>query len=138
MFAMFWDRWFRARLPAPTSSIYQRRALVRQPSGRTMFCEVIMLPVSVPALVIVRDITSTGIGLLCHRAVEAGTFVALKVDAPDGDIRRIRARVVHLTAFGDQWLLGCALREPLTPEDLAALLPGPTPPVGADTPKSHC
>jgi hypothetical protein len=135
MFPLFLDRWLRSRKAAhlPTPEPIQRRASERQASGRTTFCEVIMLPASVPALVIIRDFSTGGIGLLCRQAVAVGTFIALKIDGANGAEHLLRARVVHATVLGNQWLIGCVLTAPLRPEDVAALLSTPFTAAGADT-----
>jgi hypothetical protein len=139
---MFWDRLFGPRTAGPvpdaTPPAEPRRSSEGQPIGRKLFCEVITLPVRQPAIVVLRDISSTGIGLLCQRRVEEDTFLALKIFQREGEARLIRARVVQVSRFGKDWLLGCTTAAPLSGEDRAALLSGRVPPVGADMPIPDC
>lgn len=70
-----------------------------------------------------RDISTSGIGLLLGRRFEPGALLSIEVmDRSEGQMRLLLARVAHATARpGGGWLVGCALVNPLTDEEVAAL-----------------
>jgi PilZ domain-containing protein len=80
--------------------------------------EIAALPVQV------RDISVTGVGLLSRTPVAPATFLFVELQSMlDGTARRLRGRVIHATRQRNGiWLLGCALTDELTLEELQGLL----------------
>jgi hypothetical protein len=122
----FWKRLFQRSAGAQEPDTRDttgpaRRATVRLPHGRMTFGEVIALPANLPLLVKIKDISLGGLGLLCNQPVPQGTFLAVKLEGANYS-RVLRARVIHATAQGNSWLLGCRLIDRLSSEELAALL----------------
>jgi hypothetical protein len=72
----------------------------------------------------VQDISQTGIGLLLSRRFEPGTIVAVELPRAElGLPYFLLARVVRVEARGSRrWLAGCALVNPLSKNELRALL----------------
>lgn len=98
-----------------------RRATIRHPHGRMTFGEVLALPANTPVLFKIKDISVGGLGLLCREAIQVGSFLAVKLEGPEYT-RVLRARVVHLTEHGHEWLMGCALLDRLNRDELKSLL----------------
>jgi PilZ domain len=72
----------------------------------------------------VLDLSSHGAGVLLTQPLEAGTLIILHIKNNAGDRNyEFSGRIVHATTqrTGD-WLLGCEFIDPLTPDDLDALL----------------
>jgi hypothetical protein len=71
-----------------------------------------------------RDVSSTGIGLVLGRRFEPGA--ALAIELPETPTRlgaTLLARVIHAKPLpGGRWLLGCSLVGELGPDDLERLL----------------
>src|SRR5262245_29072119 len=65
------------------------------------------------------DLSSGGLGLLCGFRFPPGTALVIDLTGP---APVLPARLVHCTARGRDWLLGCAFEAPLTDERLQALL----------------
>jgi hypothetical protein len=116
MLARFWAKLFPARFPR------ERRAWGRRSISRITFCEVIGLPEKTPARMVLCDLTQEGVGLLCQGSVEPGSFLAVHLEGAGGVARRVRARVVHATLSGEDWLLGCALLDRLRPDEMNSLI----------------
>jgi hypothetical protein len=75
----------------------------------------------------IRDISSTGIGLLTPRRYERGTalFIQVQDDGPEMPPMLV-AKVMHVTAAEDGgWLVGCELTRSLSATDLEGLADGP-------------
>jgi serine/threonine protein kinase len=72
----------------------------------------------------VQDLSRNGLALVLARRLEKGTVVVVDVEGVDGDVvKSLHARVVRLQPQGfGQWLVGCQLLEPLSPEDVRILL----------------
>lgn len=72
----------------------------------------------------VQDLSQIGLGLVMSRRFEPGTVLTVELQSLDQALTRtIQARVVHASAQGpNQWLLGCALEQPLTEDELRRLL----------------
>src|SRR5262249_46087221 len=76
-------------------------------------------PKGLPRLSIVRDISTSGIGLFLTRALEPGTLI--DVEMPSRCIVKRIAQVVHSTKQEGGWLVGCTLNNPLSAPELDAL-----------------
>jgi hypothetical protein len=72
----------------------------------------------------VLDLSARGAGMLLPKALPADTLILVQVKSNDGQRSySLPGRVVHATTqpTGD-WLVGCEFAEPLTSDDLEALL----------------
>jgi PilZ domain len=106
------------------SSGAERRCATRHPSGQRTVCQPIILRGAEPVPVVVRDLSTSGAGLICRKALPPNTFVTMELQSmKGGPSRRLHARVIHVTSQGRQgFLLGCAFSRALSAEQLAALL----------------
>jgi hypothetical protein len=70
----------------------------------------------------VKDVSEGGISLVIRYGFEPGTVLVIDLDgATESGGPPLLARVVHATQRGDgRWVLGCALRRELSPEQLRA------------------
>ena len=67
----------------------------------------------------VWDVSATGISLFLDQALEPGEL--LDVTFRHLGIRDRTAAVIHVTAQGQGWRVGCKLNEPLSPREIHAL-----------------
>jgi hypothetical protein len=99
-----------------------RRRAVRFPS----ICEALVSPLysdQAPILMQIRDVSTSGIGLLSARPYERGTalFIQVQEDGPDWSPILV-AKVVHVTPAEDGcWLVGCKLMRRLSEADVQGL-----------------
>jgi len=71
----------------------------------------------------VRDLSSSGIGLMCERAFDSGRLLTVELQAPRGETVLLHICVVRsVTQPGGGWLVGAAFTEPLEPKQLGQLL----------------
>jgi hypothetical protein len=72
----------------------------------------------------ILNIAAGGVGLLVPRHCEPGTHLRLELIDPSGRTSRpIQARVIHSSQKGpEEWVVGCAFANPLSEEDVAALV----------------
>lgn len=97
----------------------ERRAAVRHLVGRQTRCRLITLVERAPLPATIRDLSTAGVGLVFERPLQPGTF--LTVGATDE--HRLPVRVVFSRKMeSGEWLVGCSLLQPLTPEELGELL----------------
>ncbi len=67
----------------------------------------------------VSDISATGLSVTLCYPFRPGTFLAIKLQAPDGMMRTLMARVVNVNDRTDgSWRLGCEFLKPLTESDM--------------------
>jgi c-di-GMP-binding flagellar brake protein YcgR len=73
---------------------------------------------------LVRDISTTGLGLLVDRYVEPETVLDVAVESEDGDLAyTLLVQVRHARDQGNgRWLLGCAFARSLSRYELELLL----------------
>jgi len=71
----------------------------------------------------VRDVSSSGIGLMVHRRFEPKTPLAIEIEDADGNVvHNLMARVIRAQYVGEgQWILGCTFLRNLDAEDVQAL-----------------
>jgi hypothetical protein len=72
----------------------------------------------------ILDLSANGAGVLMSDPLPPDTLFVLQIKSTKGDRRyELPGRVVHATtqSSGD-WLIGCRFADPLTPDDLDALL----------------
>lgn len=114
-----WPRW-RA---SPVASPAERRAATRYPGSRITSSRIIALPSNIPIRAKLRDISSSGLGLLVFGPLTKGTFLVVDLQGAGKFFLRIRAHVVHATPHSEGiWVLGCVLERELRQEELEALL----------------
>lgn len=109
-------------VPDSMAAPVDRRDNGRANSSLTCSCTVITLqqrPPFWPAKV--RDVSTSGIGLVVNRALEPGTFLAIHVNTHFD--RPLRARVVHSTLQRPEmsWVVGCTLTHRLSVDELQVL-----------------
>jgi len=103
------------------SPVFERRNALRHPCGVEINCQPIVLVRSEPWPVVLRDVSSTGVGLVIDYPVPPGTFMAVQLG---GSARKnLRVQVVAIRQQEDDtWLLGCTFGRELKPDQLRALL----------------
>jgi hypothetical protein len=112
----------------PSASLHlERRTFVRLASDLSAACRPVGRRHSVSWPGKVRDISRGGIGLLLRHCFRCGTRLSIGLwDRAGTFLRTVQVRVVHVTPLreegGPVWLLGCVFDQPLTEEELQALL----------------
>jgi len=103
---------------------FERRAAIRHNIDRPTSCRAIALVCEKPWPAVVRDISTTGIGLILQEPVEIESFLAVELPRNFGaPPLRIQARVVINRPQPDgTWLVGCRLARPLSSEEVESLL----------------
>lgn len=98
-----------ANLGSNVAGTEDRRASLRQISNWEGRCESLNVRTDQSWwFAQVRDLSASGIGLLVRRRYEPGTLLLIEVTSPDHHLMRsLKARVVHATPDGNNWLLGC-------------------------------
>lgn len=72
---------------------------------------------------VIRDISSTGIGLRICYPFHAGTYLAIDIHGPNGLTHGLLARVVHAHDQADgAWHVGCEFVKPLSASELDLLV----------------
>jgi hypothetical protein len=107
--------------------VVERRAWVRYGTDLTATCRGPGPAKSVGWPARVKDVSAGGIGLLLRHRFRPGTVLAVEVHAPSGGcVSVLTVRVVHATPrtvdSESCWLMGCLLAEPLSVDQLKALL----------------
>lgn len=70
-----------------------------------------------------RDVSMTGVGLLLSRRVEIGSLLAITLANPSQKLSKtVLVRVAHVTAAHGGYLIGGTFTEPLTYQELTALV----------------
>lgn len=68
---------------------------------------------------LVRDISTTGVGLTLCFPFHAGTYLAVDLPSPGGAFRSVLTRVVHAQDQADgTWQVGCEFVKPLSESEL--------------------
>lgn len=97
----------------------ERRQAIRYPASRVSSCNIIRLPETEPMPAILKDISRSGIGLICPGDVEKGIFLAITLINAKSDSKTLRALVVHSAPIAkDQWMVGCVLSQQLSEAEL--------------------
>jgi hypothetical protein len=101
-----------------------RRAWVRYPCELESACQPLAGARGLQWPGKIRNVSAGGIAVRLARRFEAGTVLAVDVQGQgDAIMQTLLARVVHVSLQDDgSWLLGCAFKNPLSEEDLKALL----------------
>lgn len=113
-----------ALLPPGQAPQGDRRDTDRTACGFTCACSLITLrqqPPFWPAKV--RDVSSTGIGLLISQAMPPGTFLAIHMSEHPCFDRPLQAKVVHSTHRRSEkcWVVGCTFSRQLSADEVRAL-----------------
>jgi len=101
----------------------ERRVSIRHASDEEALCHLGGSPRYEAHWVRVRDVSTTGVGLLFSVPLPAGRRLSLEFPGAGPQVRRVvRARVMHCTAQGDEtWLVGCRFDSPLADHELREL-----------------
>jgi hypothetical protein len=100
-----------------------RRAAERMPVNAQSGCTFAGQVVSDLGAVKIRDVSLTGVGLVVGRKVEVGAMLAVGLANPaKGYARTMLVRVAHVTAIPGGFLVGGSFAEPLTYQELTALV----------------
>jgi len=105
----------------------ERRTFVRVATDLNATCRATEGSREVGWLGKVRDISRAGIGLFSTHRFRPGTHLTVDLrDRNDAVLRTVQVHVMHATPKSIDgeayWLLGCAFHEPLSEEELQALL----------------
>jgi hypothetical protein len=105
-----------------TSAASERRASLRHPCDLESACQPLTAS-SIQWPGRIRNLSAGGIGINLARSFEPGTVLAIDIRSRDQRVETLTARVVHARLQDDgSWILGCAFANPLSEEDLKALL----------------
>jgi hypothetical protein len=109
--------------PAPTTAA-DRRAAVRYPCEVEATCQDPSDSDGECWSARVRDISTSGIGLLSTRPFDPGTALRVEMQSEDEAFGyTLMARVVHaVPQSGAEWLLGCAFARALSEAEVRNLL----------------
>lgn len=102
----------------------ERRVSVRFESNAKGTCQTLSMHRESSWEATVRNISCEGIGLLLGRRFEPGALLSIELTESTGDRQRLLlARVAHATQQAEgKWLVGCTLVNPVTEEEIQALL----------------
>jgi hypothetical protein len=113
----------------PDKSGNERRASVRYTCDPESFspensCRPITAPSREAWSAIVRDLSTSGIGIIVNRRFEPGTL--LKVDLEDAEHTTSTTLLVRVARISQEdptsWLLGCTFTTKMTESDLLSLM----------------
>ncbi len=105
--------------PGQAGEPEERRVRVRYPSGVRVHLQAQNGTGGLRLSARVRDISLGGISLLVERPFEPGELLSIELPGPGGETRSTAlACVVHATARGDEWVVGCTFAHELTDADL--------------------
>jgi hypothetical protein len=113
-----------AREVEPAEQRVELRATVRHSAGGTSPCKSLAGWRCNDWEATVRDISLEGLGLILNRRFEPGVILAIELPrAREASFHLVLARVVRvMPQENNRWLVGCRLVNPLTREELRALL----------------
>jgi len=107
------------RRSPPKSSCADRRRAERFPSGQAAFCHPNSHPDTTP--VQVKDVSTSGVGLVAVRRFERGTILVLQLAEISLQKILLLARVVHSIELpGGLWHTGCVFLSEVSEEEFAA------------------
>jgi hypothetical protein len=100
-----------------------RRAAARMPVNAATGCSFAAPLVTDLGTVKVRDVSLDGIGLILVRRVEVGTLLVIGLENPEKNIAKtMLVQVAHVTPIGTGFLVGGTFDQPLTYQELTALV----------------
>jgi hypothetical protein len=101
----------------------ERRGVERLPLTGRMRVPYTVQPSSEIRWATVIDASAVGLGLLATDPIDAEAVIGLQLDSGKNSQRVVLGSVRHCTACPDGfWLIGCALRESLTHEEILAFV----------------
>jgi hypothetical protein len=98
--------------------VEKRRTPFRSPGGRAILIRQHKVPKAPLCIAWIQNISTAGLGLLVTESVEIDAVLDLYFLVKGTTLRQ--ARVLHASALGDGWLLGCVLDGPLSAEEQMA------------------
>lgn len=109
---------------AGAAPITERRAAVRLACPHAPLLQAVVRPNFAPVMVLVDDVSTKGVGLLCDEPLEPGVRIAvLWMCGPQQGWRTVRARVIRVApGLRGGWVVGCVFDEHLQPGDVVALV----------------
>jgi len=123
----FWD-WRRKRSPAAesgsvaASDVNRRRTdrhLCRHQQASFQLVALREMP-AMPARI--RDVSRSGIGLVCAAPLTPGSFIVIQLDHSGREPTRLQARVVRNAPLESRnWLVGCAFVKDLGSDEFTLL-----------------
>jgi len=122
----FWD-WRRKRTPSTESGSVEapeinRRRAERFPCRLNASFHLVALR-EMPAMPArIRDVSQSGIGLVCATPVPPGSFIVIQMDHSGREPTRLQARVVRNAPLESRnWLVGCVFVKDLNGDELSLL-----------------
>ena len=110
-------------VPARDLAKIRRRASVRYRCHLASPAHLATADTEQPVLAWIHNLSATGVGLLLEQPLEAATPLELELFTAGGARVTAHGRAVHATRRADgTWLVGCELYQPLTPDEMDALL----------------
>lgn len=112
------------RDPPDEKSGVERRAALRYPIGKKALWNVTLFLGGSATEARVRDISTTGIGLLMPEPIETGTRITVELTNKSRLFSCSRiVRVVYVDTISDgQYFIGCEFSTPLTYDQIYALM----------------
>jgi hypothetical protein len=100
-----------------------RRAAERFPVSAHTSCDFLSPVIEDFGPVRIKNVSTSGIGLLANRKVEAGQLLAVGLNNPTQKFSKtLMVRVAHVTASSGGFLIGGTFTTPLTYDELRALV----------------
>jgi PilZ domain len=104
-----------------------RRAFVRYATDADVTCRTPRPLDNAGWMAKLLNISCTGLGLLMQHRFQPGSPLDVELQSSSGVCRRgLRVRVIHASAVRSDghasWLIGCAMAQPISEEELRALL----------------
>ena len=100
-----------------------RRAMERMPVNAGTGCSFAAPILTDLGTVKVRDVSLDGIGLVVIRRIEVGTLLVIGLENPGKNIAKtMLVQVAHVTPIAGGFLVGGTFTDPLTYQELTALV----------------
>jgi hypothetical protein len=111
-------------LKQKSSALSDRRAWVRLPCDLDSACQPLAGTRGLQWAGKICNLSASGIAVNLARRFESGTVLTIDVHGQDERVlQTLTARVIHATLQDDNsWILGCAFANPLSEDNLKALL----------------
>ncbi|OAI38798.1 hypothetical protein AYO40_06375 [Planctomycetaceae bacterium SCGC AG-212-D15] len=98
----------------------ERRARMRHTTRLKQMCKVLRYSLESDSCLWIRNVSSTGVGLMADRPFKAGSFLTLEL--PGKKPALVRVAHTRKQPNQDWWLLGCAFSRKLAPDELEPLV----------------
>jgi hypothetical protein len=117
------DKSIPARPNATEAPAVHRQASVRYAPTAKTSCRVVGVVQGAPEPVKILDVSADGVSLLLHQRFDPGTLLAVELSNSDRSLTRLQlVRVVHAHELGTGYVVGGAFANPLSGEEIQALL----------------